>query len=264
MTRLDRRLLPRLQTHPLLVPFVVAGDPDLTQSARILDALAQGGADLVELGVPYSDPSADGPVIQRASERALAAGARFDDVLALVRGFRARHDTPLILFGYVNTFFRRGFERVVREASDAGVDGFLVVDLPPEEAGELRALCVASGLDLVPTATPVSPPARLRRIGESATSVVYAVSMTGVTGAQLRDYAAIEADVARVRAETGRPVLLGFGVATPQDAGAIAGFAEGVVVGSALVRAIDEAPEFEKADTARRFVASFRAQMDAR
>ena len=247
------------------VPYITAGDPDLATTARVLDALADAGADVIELGVPFSDPMADGPVIQAAMTRALAAGATFAAVLELVRDFRARHpDLPLVLFGYLNPLYRQGLAQAVARAADAGVDGFLVVDLPPEEASQLTDHTRAHGLDFIALFTPTSDDARVAAIGAHASGFAYYVSMGGVTGDTLTDFATVEARAGRVRAETGLPVCVGFGVRTGEDAARIAAFADGVVVGSALVEAIAQAAPGEEAAAAGALTARFRAALDAR
>ena len=246
-----------------LVTYVTAGDPDLEGSRAILAALGRGGADVVELGMPFSDPSADGPVIQRASQRALAAGTRFDDVLALVHDLRAGliegapAELPVVLFGYLNPLLARG-PALAAELADAGVDGVLVVDLPPEEAGELGASLAAAGIDLIRLLAPTTPEARIRRVGEGASGFLYYVSMTGVTGARLDHAAELAPRVETVRRLTGLPVGVGFGIAGPEQAAEVAAFADGVVVGSAIVRLVEvggaaSAPEVEA------FVASLKA-----
>ena len=245
----------RARSEAALVTYVTAGDPDVPGTRAVLGALGRGGADVVELGMPFSDPSADGPVIQRASQRALAAGTRFDDVLGLVRDLRAGRidgapaELPVVLFGYLNPLLARG-EKLAAELADAGVDGVLVVDLPPEEAGELGASLAAAGIDLIRLLAPTTPEARIRRVGEGASGFLYYVSMTGVTGAKLDHAADLAPRVETVRGLTGLPVGVGFGIAGPEQAAEVAAFADGVVVGSAIVRLVEAggagvAPEVE-------------------
>lgn len=222
-----------------LVCFVTAGDPDLETTAALLDAVAQAGADVIELGVPFSDPVADGPVIQRASQRALAAGTTLGDVLGLARGFRARSEVPLILFGYCNPFLAFGWERLAQECAECGVDGVLVVDLPPEEAGELRAALEPKKLSQILLVSPVTRAERVERICGLGSGFLYMVSMAGVTGSALQDLGPMAQTVERVRASSGLPICVGFGISTPEDAARVARYADGVVVGSALVATVE-------------------------
>ena len=223
--------------------FLTAGDPSLDRTVEAAVELDGAGADVLELGVPFSDPLADGPVIQRASERALARGVTLSGVLDAVRRIRERSDLPLLLFSYYNPLLQYGVLRLAREAKAAGVDGALVTDLPPEEAEEWIAATRAVDLDTVFLASPTSPPERLKRVAEASRGFVYAISRTGVTG----ERQALSADagplVERLRALTGVPVALGFGLSTPEQVREAAGIADGVVVGSALVRFLEEHPE---------------------
>jgi len=233
----------RAEGKPAFVAFLTAGDPSLDRTVEAAVELHAAGADVLELGVPFSDPLADGPVIQRASERALARGVTLSGVLDAVRRIRARCDLPLLLFSYYNPLLQYGLERLAREARAAGADGALVTDLPPEEAGEWVAAARAVDLDTVFLASPTSPPERLRRVAEASRGFVYAVSRTGVTGERQALSEDARPLVARLRALTDVPVALGFGLGTPdqvKDAGAVA---DGVVVGSALVRFLEEHPE---------------------
>ncbi|RMG15173.1 MAG: tryptophan synthase subunit alpha [Deltaproteobacteria bacterium] len=245
-----------------LVTFVTAGDPDLQQSREILGALARAGADVVELGLPFSDPSADGPTIQASSARALKAGTTYDRVLELVRALRAgairgaSPDLPVVLFGYFNPLFRRG-NALPRELTEAGVDGVLCVDLPPEEAPEVQGALRDVGIEIIRLVAPTTPAERVRRIGEGAGGFVYYVSMTGVTGAELQDPSSLAPRVEAVRRETGLPVAVGFGVDTPEKVRALAAFADGVVVGSAIVRRIAEGAE-DRVQAVERFVRALR------
>lgn len=226
-----------------LVAYVTCGDPSLDVSVDIVRAAAEAGADVVELGVPFSDPSADGPAIQRAMQRALAGGASIGGVLDVVRSVRAwGGEVPLVLFGYYNPIFCRGVERFCREAADAGADALLVVDLPVDEMGELLGPARDAGLDVIPLVAPTSTPARIARAAELAPPFVYYISITGVTGAALRDVPELGPRVSQVRAATGVPVAVGFGIATPDDARAVAAHADAVVVGSAIVRAVESEP----------------------
>jgi len=225
------------------VAFLTAGDPSLERTVEAAGEMEAAGVDILELGVPFSDPLADGPVIQRASDRALRRGTTLARVLGAARAIRAQSALPLLLFTYFNPLLRHGPDRVAREAADAGVDGVLVTDLPPEEAGAWTLVARDAGLDTVFLAAPTSSDARLRLVAEASRGFVYAVSRTGVTGEAetLSDDA--RPLVRRLRAATDAPVAVGFGIATPQQAAAAAEVADGVVVGSALVRFLEESPE---------------------
>jgi len=246
------------------IPYVTAGDPDLETTAAILDALADNGADVIELGVPFSDPMADGPVIQAAMTRALASGTTFAGVLEVVRGFRARHpDTPVVLFGYLNPLYRQGLEAACSRAAEAGADGFLVVDLPPEEAAQLTVHTRAAGLDFIALFTPTSDDARIAAIGAHASGFAYYVSVGGVTGDTLSDFAAVEARAEKVRELTGLPICVGFGIRSGEDAARVGRFADGAVVGTAMVAAIEAADRGGEAAAAGALTATFRAALDA-
>ncbi|GIW73298.1 MAG: tryptophan synthase alpha chain [Planctomycetota bacterium] len=223
--------------RPAFIPFVMAGDPSLEASAAFVRALAAAGADVIELGVPFSDPIADGPTNQRAAERALAAGTTPAAVLELVAGLRAGGlETPLVLFSYLNPLLALG--DYAPRAAAAGADGLLVVDLPPEEALEHEAACAEAGLDRIYLAAPSSGPERLARLAAVGSGFVYYVSRYGVTGARKVLPSGLGEQVRRVRVAAGRPVAVGFGIATPEQAAAVAAVADGVVVGSALVEVI--------------------------
>ena len=219
--------------HPALVCFITAGDGD---TAANLDALVEGGADVIELGMPFTDPMADGPAIQAANLRSLGAGIKTKDVFAMAAAFRARHpETPLILMGYANPMVRRGPEWFANECVKAGVDGVICVDLGPEEDPDLGPALRAAGLSLIRLATPTTDEARLPAVLEGSSGFLYYVSVAGITGMQQAAAASIEANVARIKQHTDLPVAVGFGVRTPEQAADIARVADGVVVGSALV-----------------------------
>jgi len=222
-----------------LIPFITAGDPDLATTEQLIHTLVEAGADVIELGVPFSDPMADGPTIQAASERALQGGATLAKILQLVTRVREHTNVPIVLMGYYNPVFRYGAERFARDAAAAGVDGVLLVDLPPEEADELTDALRAADLRLITLLAPTTPPQRRRRLAEVGEGYLYYVSMTGVTGVQGVDAGAIEADVTALRSISPVPVAVGFGITSPQDAAAVGRFADAVVVGSALVRIIE-------------------------
>jgi tryptophan synthase alpha chain len=252
----------RGENRAALVIYLCAGDPDLDTTVRLVEAAAQAGADVVELGMPFSDPTADGPAIQRASERALARGTTLEGLLGAVRAVRARGvEVPLLLFGYYNPILRRGEERLVAELVAAGADGLLVVDLPPEECASLRGPAVRAGLDYVPLVAPTSTDARKRLAADQATAFVYHVSLTGVTGAAGADLDAAARRAADLQRALGKPVAVGFGIKTPEDVHLVAQHADGVVVGSAVVRAIEEAATADAAvDDVRRLVARLAAR----
>jgi tryptophan synthase alpha chain len=221
-----------------LITFLTAGDPDLATSEQVIHALVEAGVDLLELGFPFSDPMADGPTIQAASERALAAGTTLRGVLEMVARVRQHTNVPIVLMGYYNPVFCYGPAAFARDAAAAGVDGLLLVDLPPEEAAEVHPHLRAAGIDLITLLAPTTPETRMQRLAGAAEGFLYYVSMTGVTGTQQVDAAAIATTVARVRQASRVPVAVGFGVTTPGEARAVAEFADAVVVGSALVQVI--------------------------
>jgi tryptophan synthase alpha chain len=252
VSRGAQRLAGALSTgRPALVVYLTAGDPSLEVSAQVIEAAAKAGADVIELGVPFSEPTADGPAIQKAMERALAGGADLDGTLAMLKGLRARGvDVPVILFGYFNPVFVRGVERFCADAAGAGADAVLVVDLPIDELDELAGPARAHGLGVVPLAAPTSGPERLRRIAALEAPMTYYVSMTGVTGGALAAVDEVKGRVAQLRkAGVGR-IAVGFGISTPADAKLVAGFADGVVVGSAVIKTIEASPGHEPAAVA--------------
>lgn len=267
MNRIDRRFQVLKSTgRKALVPFVTAGDPSLEATVPVLHALVEAGADVLELGVPFSDPMADGPTIQRSSERALARHAGLTFVFESVRAFRARdHDTPIVLMGYLNPVEIRGAARFAEEAAQAGVDGVLLVDLPPEEAGEFRAAFEQQGLALILLASPTTTDARLRLLCGSATGYLYYVSFAGVTGASDRlDTGAASERLRGIRGMSRVPVVAGFGIRDAAGAAAMAHDADGVVVGSALVAALAGAASPDDARArAVGFLAPLRAALDA-
>jgi tryptophan synthase alpha chain len=226
----------RRQGRAALVTFVTGGDPSPAATPAILDALVAGGADIVELGMPFTDPMADGPAIQRANLRSLGCGTTTRDLLDLARGFRERHPAiPLILMGYANPMLARGADWFAYEAAAAGVDGVICVDVPPEEDDALGPALRRSGLHLIRLATPTTDEARLPAVLEGASGFLYYVSVAGITGAQQAAQTSIEAAVGRLRAATDLPISVGFGVRSPEQAAAIGRVADGAVVGSAIV-----------------------------
>jgi tryptophan synthase alpha chain len=224
-----------------LMPYLTAGFPVLNQTTRILHALVEGGADIIELGVPFSDPVADGPTIQRASSRALQNGTTVSGVLQMVRDFRKtnRH-TPIILFGAFNPFLNYGLEKLVADAAEAGADGFLIPDVPLEENDEIVPLLKAKGLDLIPLVAPTSTPDRQRRICENASGFIYYISIKGVTGARSDISFELGGVMNQLRECTSLPLAVGFGISTPKQAAEVATCADGIVVGSALIDLIQK------------------------
>jgi len=239
-TRIDRRFedLAR-QNRAALVTFVMAGDPDLETCLAILKALPKAGADVIELGMPFTDPMADGPAIQAAGLRALAAGTTLAKTLALTANFRKSDSTtPIVLMGYYNPVYVYGVEPFLRDAKAAGVDGLIIVDLPPEEDSELCLPALAAGLNFIRLATPTTDDARLPAVLAHTSGFVYYVSITGITGAAAPEPAKVASAVSRIKAHTKLPVAVGFGVKNAGSAAAIAAHANGVVVGSAIVEAL--------------------------
>ena len=251
--RIDARFAAlKTEGRAAFVAYVMAGDPDAATAAKILAGLPGAGADLIELGFPFSDPMAEGPPIQRAAQRALAQGMTLQGTLDLVRGFRAGDQTtPVILMGYANPLASRGYEAFAGDAADAGVDGIIVVDLPPEEADPLADALDRVQLSLIRLATPTSDDARLATIVRRTSGFVYYVSVAGVTGVKEADAAVVAPQVSRVRKASGLPVAVGFGIRTAERAAAIARVADAAVVGSALVDEIAQAVEMNEDVTPR-------------
>jgi tryptophan synthase alpha chain len=252
MTRIGERFeRRRSEGRPTFIVFLTAGDPSPARTVEIAVELESAGGDVLELGVPFSDPLADGPVIQRASERALGRGVTLVRVLEAVAQIRERSSLPLLLFTYFNPLLQYDLGRLVRDAKAAGVDGVLVTDLPPEEADDWIALARAADLDTVFLAAPTSPPERLRRVAEASRGFIYAVSRTGVTGERQSLSEDARPLVERLRGLTDLPVALGFGISSPEQVRAAAAVADGVVVGSALVRFLEENPDGDVGEQVR-------------
>ena len=238
MTRIERRFAAlREEGRAGLVTYLTAGDPDPDTAARLFSGLAAAGADLIEIGMPFSDPMADGPLIQEAGQRALKQGMTLRRTLALVRELRRGDDaTPIVLMGYYNPIYRYGADAFARDAVSAGVDGVIVVDLPPEEDAELTGPARAASLDFVRLATPTSDDRRLPRIVERASGFIYHVAIAGITGTRSADAASVATAVTRLRRFTELPIAVGFGIRTPEQAAAVARAADAAVVGSSLVQ----------------------------
>lgn len=246
--RIDRRFAAlKAQDRAAFVAYVMAGDPDAATALEILKGLPAAGADVIELGFPFSDPVAEGPTIQRASQRALAGKMTLNGTLDLARAFReGDQDTPLILMGYLNPLVNKGFAAFATEAAAAGVDGLIVVDCPPEEADPLSDALEAAGLSLIRLATPTTDDARLQTVIRRTSGFVYYVSVAGVTGVKEADADAVRPAVERLRAAAGLPVAVGFGIRTPERAAQVARVADAAVVGSVLVEEIESAAKLNE------------------
>ena len=240
MTRIDdtfARL--RSQNRKAFVAYMMGGDPDVATSLALMQGLPGAGVDIIELGMPFTDPMADGPTIQLAGQRALEGGMTLDKVLEMVRAFRAGDTTtPIVLMGYYNPIYSRGVDRFLAEAAEAGIDGLIVVDLPPEEDDELCLPAQAAGLNFIRLATPTTDNRRLPKVLQNTSGFVYYVSITGITGAAAAQATDVGPEVARIKAATDLPVIVGFGITTPDAAQSIASVADGCVVGSAIVKEI--------------------------
>ena len=268
-TRSAHRIADRFQQlraagRRALIPYVVAGHPTHDATVGMMQAMVQAGADIIELGVPFSDPMADGPVIQRATEAALANGTRLRDVLAAVAVFRQTDtQTPVVLMGYLNPIERMGTQHFAQAAQAAGVDGVLVVDLPPEEADELVPVWRAHGIDPIFLLAPTSTPSRIEAVAKAASGYVYYVSLNGVTGAALMDLDAVLARVTSIQAVTGLPVGVGFGIRDAATAKSIAGRADAIVIGSRLIQIIEDGPVADAPVRVAEFLSTIRHAIDA-
>jgi len=271
-TRIDRRFAAlKAEGRPALVTYVMGGDPDYATSLAIMKALPAAGADVIELGMPFSDPMADGPAIQAAGLRALRGGQTLSRTLDLARDFRRQDDeTPIVMMGYYNPIYAYGVARFLADATAAGIDGLIVVDLPPEMDGELCLPAIEAGINFIRLATPTTDARRLAKVLQNTSGFVYYVSMTGITGSALADTDKVAAAVARIKRHTELPVCVGFGVRTPLQAGLIAEAADGVVVGSAIVEVIApgeaaaDGPASDPVETASAFVRSLSDGVRAR
>ena len=247
-----------------LIPFVTAGDPQPEITVPLMHNLVKAGANLLELGVPFSDPMADGPVIQLASERALAAGMSLKKVLDIVSEFRQQDaDTPVVLMGYLNPIEHAGYVEFAKAAGEAGVDGVLIVDLPPEEAQDLVKQLRPQKIDLIFLLAPTSNSNRIEKVASLASGFVYYVSVKGVTGSKALDITAVEQKLAEIRSHISLPLGVGFGISTPESAAQVASVADGVVVGSALVKQIETLEASAVVDTLPILLAQMRTAMDA-
>lgn len=247
-----------------LIPFITAGDPVPAWTTGIMHALVKSGADLLELGVPFSDPAADGPVIQAASERAIAQGVSLRRVLDMVTEFRKTdNETPVVLMGYLNPIERYGHAEFATEAAKAGVDGILMVDCPPEEMNHLRGELDPAGIHPICLVAPTTTPARMERIARQAGGYIYYVSFKGITGANRLQENSLSGPVAELRSHTALPIVVGFGIKGPESAATVSGLADGVVIGSALIeRLLDASSEADACQRAADFLAPIRAAMD--
>jgi len=242
MTRIDdtfARL--RAEGKKAFVSYIMGGDPDAETSLQVMKGLPGAGTDIIELGMPFTDPMADGPTVQAAGQRALEGGMTMDRVLDMVRAFRAGNQTtPIVLMGYYNPIYSRGVDRFLTDAVAAGIDGLIVVDLPPEEDAELCIPAQKAGLNFIRLATPTTDDRRLPKVLQNTSGFVYYVSITGITGAAAAQAADVGPEVARIKRSTDLPVVVGFGITTPEAARTIAGVADGCVVGSAIVKDIGD------------------------
>ena len=242
MTRIDQTFARlRNQNRKAFVAYIMGGDPDSDRSLAVMRGLPGAGVDLIELGMPFTDPMADGPTIQLAGQRSLEGGMTLDRLLDMVRAFRAEDETtPIVLMGYYNPIYSRGVERFLTEAREAGIDGLIVVDLPPEEDDELCVPAQQAGLNFIRLATPTTDNQRLPTVLQNTSGFVYYVSVTGITGSAAAQAGDVGPEVARIKAATDLPVIVGFGITTPEAAQTIASVADGCVVGSAIVKLIGE------------------------
>jgi len=263
MHRIDRCFHElRAARQKALIPYITAGDPDLAVTRELAWAFEGAGADILELGVPFSDPLADGSTIQRASQRALERGVTLKGVIGSVEQIRARSQMPIVLMSYMNPILRMGLDEFARRAKDAGVDGVIVPDLPPEEAGELRRCCAATSVSTIFLAAPTSTDARLRRIAEASEGYIYYVSLKGVTGARESLQADLAVSLGRLRRLTNKPVAVGFGISTPAQAAEVARVADGVIIGSAIVERIERGGGGQRAvEDAAGFVRNLKGAM---
>jgi tryptophan synthase alpha chain len=265
MSRLQKVIRERQQEgRKAFVAYITAGDPNLAETMQLTQALADSGVDIIELGVPFSDPLADGPTNQRAAERALASGTSLQKILDQVTVFRKQNDkTPIVLFSYLNPIYRMGFENFANKAGSAGVDGILIVDFPPEEADAYRRSMQGAGLDTVFLASPTSDEKRLQHVDENSSGFVYYVSRTGVTGMQSQLSQSLGQEMGLVKRFVKKPVMVGFGISNPEQAVAAAQLGDGIIIGSAIVKIIEDgADTHARLQGVRQFASGIRAALD--
>lgn len=244
MSRISRRFKEILRKNKkAFIPYIMAGDPNIQRTKEVVRILEDCGADMIELGVPFSDPLADGPAIQKAGQRALEAGVTLKTVIELVSTLRNKTQIPIILMTYYNPVFRYREERFVHDASAAGVDGIIVPDLLPDEAGSLISLSKKTGLDTIFLLAPTSTEERIKKVSKASSGFIYYVSITGITGAKLSMDSSIRSHILSIRSACDKPIAVGFGISTPEEASDVSGFADGVIVGSAIVKRVEDPDE---------------------
>ena len=244
MSRIEKKFKEVLgRKGKAFIPYIMAGDPNLERTRELVGILEECGADVIELGVPFSDPLADGPTIQKAAQRALSEGVTLGKVIEFVGSLRRTTQIPIVLMTYYNLIFRYGEERFVREAHTAGVDGIIVPDLPPDEAGPLLSFSKNTGFDVIFLVAPTSTGERIKKVARASRGFIYYVSITGITGSKLSVDASIGSHIEKIRQTSRKPVAVGFGIATPEEASEIAKIADGVIVGSAIVKRVEDTDE---------------------
>jgi tryptophan synthase alpha chain len=265
MSRLTRRLTAlKKNDAKALVTFITAGDPDLATTEEMIHLLEGAGADIIELGVPFSDPMADGPTIQLSSERALSAGTTLTGILETVRSVRSSSTVPIILMGYLNPIHAYGYERFCRDAALAGVDGVLLVDMPPEESDDFLKSAGVHGLNVIFLLTPTSDSSRIATVNRLGKGFIYYVTVTGVTGARQEVSETLAAELSRIKADVELPIMAGFGISTPEQAASVAALADGVVVGSAIVKLFQQYTGTKLRTELKRFVSELKQAISPR
>ena len=244
MSRIEKKFREVLgRNGKAFIPYIMAGDPNLERTRELVGILEECGADVIELGVPFSDPLADGPTIQKAAQRALGEGVTLGKVIGFVGSLRKTTQIPIVLMTYYNLIFRYGEERFVRDAYSAGVDGIIIPDLPPDEAGSLLSFSKNTGFDIIFLVAPTSTGERIKKVARASRGFIYYVSITGITGSKLSVDASIGSHIAKIRQTSRKPVAVGFGISTPEEASEIAKIADGVIVGSAIVKRVEDTDE---------------------
>ena len=244
MSRIEKKFREVLgRKGKAFIPYIMAGDPSLERTGELVGILEECGADIIELGVPFSDPLADGPTIQKAAQRALGEGVTLGKVIGFVGSLRKTTQIPIVLMTYYNLIFRYGEERFVRDAYSAGVDGIIIPDLPPDEAGSLLSFSKNTGFDIIFLVAPTSTGERIKKVARASRGFIYYVSITGITGSKLSVDASIGSHIAKIRQTSRKPVAVGFGISTPEEASEIAKIADGVIVGSAIVKRVEDTDE---------------------